>query len=532
MVFLLAAILLTTSVLSNEKTSRQYLTTGNWYPRLSDDLTRMLDSFFKNTKNPDIPGTPVGLIGPHAGLVYSGQCAANAYAQLEKRPDLERIIILGTAHATDFYGAAVCDFDYDSTPLGAIPIDKEASNSLAKEKMFTKNNYSIQNEHSIETHLPLLQYMMKKNNNEKFKIIPILMGYLDERDIKKMADTIKKYITPKTLVIASSDFTHYGAAYGYTPFRNNIKENLTKLDMGMINLIKKRDLKNYWTYKLKTDITMCGFIAVGVLLQIFESDDYTCTLTDYYKSADRNNDYSFSVSYASLVFSRIKRTANPSPSSTSTSTSIGTGDKNQKQKNDEKEKKEDTMKLGTEEKKTLLTLARQTLEDYFAGKNLPLPEAEKKYSIPNSLKERAGVFVTLREKGDLRGCIGTIIGIEPLWEAVRNNSLKSAFEDPRFEPLQKKELEEIDIEISVMTPLQPLEDYKKIRLGIDGVIIRKDMRQALFLPQVATETGWNLDEFLGQLCLKAGLMPNAYRSPGMEFFIFQALVFNEKELKK
>lgn len=140
--------------------------------------------------------------------------------------------------------------------------------------------------------------------------------------------------------------------------------------------------------------------------------------------------------------------------------------------------------------------------------------------------------MTLRKKGDLRGCIGTIIGEEPLWEGVRNNVLKSAFHDPRFPPLKESELEKVDIEISVMTPLQQIDDYKKIRLGTDGVIIRKDYHQAVYLPQVATETGWNLDQFLGHLCQKTRLPENAYKSGGIEFHIFQALVFEEKEMEQ
>jgi len=190
------------------------------------------------------------------------------------------------------------------------------------------------------------------------------------------------------------------------------------------------------------------------------------------------------------------------------------------------------MNLSNKEKKTLLSIARQTLENQFKGNYKVLKEVENSFPITPPLREKSGVFVTLRKQGDLRGCIGTIIGMEPLWEGVRNNVLKSAFQDPRFPPLRESELEKVEIEISVMTPLQKIDDYKKIRLGTDGVIIRKDYHQAVYLPQVATETGWNLDQFLGSLCQKAMLPASAYKSGGMEFQIFQALVFEEKEMEK
>lgn len=522
-IFLLIFILASSFCSSKEKKVRGYLTDVQWYPRSPERLTDMLETFFKNSESKPMPGKIVGLIGPHAGLVYSGQCAARAYKQLEKQPGLERVILMGISHRGGFYGAAVSDFDYNSTPLGDIPVDTAVTAQLAKEKLFRKSNSIMQNEHSLETHLPFLQYIQKKLKNNRYRIVPILFGYLEKKDFKKIADIIKRYVTPKTLIIASSDFTHYGASYGYAPFRTNIKENLTKLDMGMIDHIRKMDFNGFFQYKRETDITMCGFIPVGVLMNIFKEDNCKAELMDYYKSGDRGNDYSFSVSYASLIFIKNpgKSNVNRSPGKTPPKpekTTEKPGDK--------------PMNLSLKEKKTLLSIARQTLENHFKGNYKVLKEVENSFPITPPLKEKSGVFVTLRKQGDLRGCIGSIIGEEPLWEGIRNNVLKSAFHDPRFPPLKENELEKVDIEISVMTPLQKIDDYKKIRLGADGVIIRKDNHQAVYLPQVATETGWNLDQFLGHLCQKAWLPSNAYKSEGIEFYIFQALVFEEKEMEQ
>ena len=149
------------------------------------------------------------------------------------------------------------------------------------------------------------------------------------------------------------------------------------------------------------------------------------------------------------------------------------------------------------------------------------------------LVQKLGVFVTLRKDGDLRGCIGSIVGVEPLFRGVAANAVHAAVDDPRFPALTPGELPGVEIEISVMTPLQPLADYREIRLGTDGVVIRDGAAQAVFLPQVARETGWGLDDFLGNLCRKAGLERDAYRrSPSMRFAVFQAQVFGEKGLQE
>lgn len=505
---------------AEEVKTRNFLATGNWYPAAAPELNAMLDQFFAGAQVKEIPGKIVGLIGPHAGFVFSGQCSANAYKQLQNSSQanqIERVILMGISHGSSFYGAAVSSFDFEATPLGKIPVDTEITKNLAKEKFFQVNDRALQYEHSIENHLPFLQKALK---NKNFKIVSILFGHLDKKDFKTMASIIKKYIDDKTLLIASTDLTHYGPSFDYTPFRTNLKANLTKLDMGIIKPITRLDFDDYYEYKRKTGITMCGFTPVGVMIEIFADKAHKATLIDYYKSGDRNNDYTQGVSYASLIISapgegkggiKTMNTPNNPDKNTAQSPSTLTG----------------------QEQKTLLRIARDTLEQYLENDKI-LADLEKNYDISANLQVEAGVFVTLRKEGDLRGCIGSIVGREPLYQGVRDNAISSAVRDPRFPAVKKPELKDIDIEISVMTPLQPIDDYKKIRLGIDGVIIKKGYRQAVYLPQVATETGWNLDQFLGSLCQKAGLPSDSYlpsKNMGnekMEFLIFQAQVFSEK----
>jgi AmmeMemoRadiSam system protein B/AmmeMemoRadiSam system protein A len=474
--------------------ARGYLKTGNWYPAEKGQLVKDLGKYFDGVVDSRIEGRIRALVVPHAGLAYSGYCAAQAFGQLKELDRIKRVILLGVSHRGGFYGACVSDFDTNATPLGALTVDRSITAQLAKEKMFRVDNRVMEYEHSLENQLPFLQKVLGKR---KVKIVPILFGRLKKKDFAAMATIIKKYMDEKTLVVASSDLTHYGRNFGYVPFKDNLKEKLSRLDMGLVQTIERLDFTSYYKFKEDTGITMCGFAPVGVMIKLFGPKKFNGKLLSYYKSGDFNNDYSVSVSYAgvAIVEGAVE------------------------------------LSLTKKEKENVMRLARKTLESHFSGKGMPLDsDIQKDFSISRNLKRTAGVFVTLKKKGQLRGCIGTIIGSEPIYKGVMHNVLKAALQDPRFSAVQKSELEDIEIEISVMTPLQLIDDYKTIRLGTDGVIIRKGTQQAVYLPQVATETGWDLDLFLGSLCRKAGLPMTAYRDKGMDFYIFQALVFHESEV--
>jgi len=176
-----------------------------------------------------------------------------------------------------------------------------------------------------------------------------------------------------------------------------------------------------------------------------------------------------------------------------------------------------------EQRTVLLRLARESIERHLAGRPLPgcpLPDP--------ALEEKRGVFVTLRKDGDLRGCIGQILPVFPLWRAVREMAVESATGDPRFPPVTARELRQIRIEISVLTVPKRVVSADEIVLGRDGVIVRQGLRSGVFLPQVAAETGWSKEEFLNYLCShKAGLPADAWKRPGTELLTFQAEVFSE-----
>ena len=177
------------------------------------------------------------------------------------------------------------------------------------------------------------------------------------------------------------------------------------------------------------------------------------------------------------------------------------------------------------QKRTLLTVARDTVEAVITGRSIP-----KTQSDDPELNAPCGCFVTFKSKGRLRGCIGQFISEVPLVELVSEMAKASATGDPRFfaNPITPRELKELDIEISVLSPLQQTDDPLSLRLGVDGIYIKKGRASGCFLPQVATETGWSKEEFLSYCCAhKAGLAEDAWRDPDTEVYLFTADVFGE-----
>ncbi len=186
-----------------------------------------------------------------------------------------------------------------------------------------------------------------------------------------------------------------------------------------------------------------------------------------------------------------------------------------------------TMPLTKEERRLLLSLARKAIKAIIEGKDIHDVEPETS-SLSPTLKKKMGVFVTLHKNQELRGCIGYILPMLPLWQAVMENARNAAFRDPRFPPLGPKELGQVDIEISVLTPPREISDISEFRVGTDGIILKKGPYQAVFLPQVATEQGWDRETTMRYLSMKAGLDPEAWRRDA-RFETFQAEVFSESD---
>ncbi len=180
--------------------------------------------------------------------------------------------------------------------------------------------------------------------------------------------------------------------------------------------------------------------------------------------------------------------------------------------------------LTEDEKRMLLLTARETIRSRLFGGELSLPRPT------GHMSTQCGAFVTLHKKGSLRGCIGHITGVKPLFTGIQELAVSAAFNDPRFPQLTRDEYPDIDIEISVLTPLKRIDSPEEIEVGKHGILMQRGIRSGVLLPQVATEQGWDRETFLNYTCRKAGLPENCWREEDTEIQVFSAVIFGEKDV--
>ncbi len=456
---------------------------GTFYPDIPGELSRMVDGLISSATPEKADEEIFALILPHAGYGFSGSTAALGY-KLLKGKSYKTVIIIGTGHNYGFNGVSVYKGGKFLTPLGSVEVDIDFTNKILNqdEEIYFEPK-AFEKEHSVEVQLPFLQRTL---NN--YKIVPIIMGDCSLSTCNKLALLLKGAIGARkdVLVITSTDLYH---GYDY--------REAAKIDNLTLSYIKNMDADGLY-YGLRGDkLQLCGgFGVVSTLILSKELKENKVKLLKYTNSAEvtgKKVKGVWTVGYASLSISR-----------------------------GEMEK----AMLSREERKRLLEIARKSIESFLkSGKKLELSEAD-----PLLLKEM-GAFVTLNKHGELRGCIGNLIGKGPLYLTVRDMAVEAAVSDPRFSPVTLEEFKNIEIEISVLSPMQRIDNPDKIRLGIDGVLVRKGFNSGVFLPQVATETGWSKDEFLSNLCShKAGLAPDAWKDKDTKVYTFTAEVFSEKDL--
>ena len=461
---------------------------GTWYTDDPEELAREIDGYLAAAE-PAASGNPIALILPHAGYRYSGAVAAQGVRQVAGC-SFSRVVVMGPSHHMALDGAvSIPDVSAVETPLGRIEIDRELVSNLWKNPAFGSHPVAHAGEHSVQIELPLLQRALAP-----FKLVPIVCGQLDETDARNMAATLLENIDAETLVVVSSDFTHYGRPFGYLPFEDDIERNLESLDMGAYKMIEERNLPGFLEYVRNTGATICGRSPIAILLAMLP-DDARVQLIDYTTSGHLTGDWSHCVSYlAAAVSGHWKKVDEAS-----------------------------SLVLSPSDKLALLQLARHRIASRLDGS---VPEI--KIEASPAMQTVMGAFVTLHKHGQLRGCIGEIFPRRPLVEAVADQAVNAAFHDPRFPRLCVDELAEIDIEISALTPPHPVDSFRDIEIGRHGVVLEKRGHSAVFLPQVAPEQGWGLEETLSHLALKAGLGSNDWKS-GCQFEVFTAIVFGENE---
>jgi hypothetical protein len=276
---------------------------GSWYPAQPDELAREVDRFLAGA----VPagrtaGRAVMAVCPHAGYAYSGPTAGRLFGQLAAE-DFTTIILLAPNHRVPLDHIALSSATSFATPLGGVEIDTQAVATLAEQAPFRINDQAHAREHAVEILLPFIQRCWPAPGRPR--LVPMLVPRLDTaayRAAGKALDRLREQLAGPTLLLVSSDFTHYGEAFGYVPFQEDIPHRLEQLDSGAVLRLLKGDPEGLLAYGRDTGITMCGLPASAVALFAGLPQGYEASLVDYCRSGDQEGDYSHSVSYAAVLF--------------------------------------------------------------------------------------------------------------------------------------------------------------------------------------------------------------------------------------
>ncbi|MBC8006443.1 MAG: AmmeMemoRadiSam system protein B [Prolixibacteraceae bacterium] len=419
---------------------------------------------------------PKARIVPHAGYVYSGPVAASAYSRLAAyRSEYTRVVLLGPAHRVRLRGLALPASSAFATPLGDIALDDKSTQVLRGLPQICVSDEAHAHEHSLEVHLPFLQQVLTA-----FTLVPLAVGEASVQEVAEVLDLL--WGSDETLIVVSSDLSHY---LPYSQARS-VDEQTARMILGLAPRLNHEQA--------------CGATPVNGLLRTAERRGLRPQLLDLRNSGDTAGDKNRVVGYASFAFY---------PDNAGSADELPTA--------------QDPV-----DGKLLIDLARAAISVQF-GLHFSVRD-----ELP-FLQRPGATFVTLKHDGLLRGCIGTLRVHRSLIDDVRANARAAAFQDPRFKPMRFEELSSIQIEVSLLSALQPMtfldeEDaLAQFRPGIDGIVLEYRGSRGTFLPQV-----WeNLPEpraFLAELKRKAGLAPGFW-DDGLRLSRYTVAKWAEPETK-
>jgi AmmeMemoRadiSam system protein B/AmmeMemoRadiSam system protein A len=479
-----ASFLRTGSANANEIRKPAYA--GSFYPETHAELTALIKHLISGVKQSHInspPNTSLrALIMPHAGYIYSGLTAAHISLVL-KENQFKRVMVLAPDHRVGFTGGAISDVTAYETPLGLIPLNQDAATLRGNKYLFQAIPASDRLEHSVEVVLPFLQYFLKN-----FELIPIVLGRGSD-----LADRVSSALDPlmdqNTLLVASSDLSHY---LSYPEAVDRDRETIKMiLDLNAGKLLTREN-------------AACGKIPILVVINMARRHGWQPMLLHYSNSGDTSGDRSRVVGYAAIAFYGGSSMQNRIDSS---------------------------QPLKKHQGQALVNLARQTIAERLGKKSSTVdPDA----MADSAFQDHRGTFVTLTINKQLRGCIGNLDSTESILAGIKRNAVNAAFHDPRFSPLKAHELDQVDIEVSILTEPQRLEYgnskdlLSKLRVHVDGVILSKGSASATFLPQVWEQLP-RPEQFLSHLCMKAGLPADDWKKSHLEIMTYQVQYFEEEK---
>ena len=508
---LLFAILMTTSTTvegnrsAMEENVRNPAVAGQFYTAEAKALRKEIEGYFDETGGAPADGEIIALVSPHAGYMYSGGVAAHGYSLIRGK-SIETVVVIAPSHVEYFDFCSVFDGDAYGTPLGEIPIDKEISEAIATRHDLVRPSAKGhafralgRGEHSLEVQLPFLQVALGE-----FKLVAIVMGDQDYDNIKALGEALGEALAgTNSLIVASTDLSH---------FHSDSKAK--ELDGAFVDVLKEFDPEELYRALAEKRTEACGGGPTAAAMIAAEKLGATrCEILHYATSGDVTGDRSSVVGYVSAVMLKGGETGSRKSSTDKNSSLLGSAA---------------DVDLGSglneQDKIHLLMLARNTIADRLGVTVAEIPD----YSSP-VMREQRGGFVTLKKNGRLRGCIGYIEAVKNLEDTIREMALAAAFNDYRFDKLERSEIDLLEIEISVLSPIREISDPSIVEVGVHGLIITRGANRGLLLPQVATEWKWDRETFLAQTCVKAGLPEDIWSSEGTKIEIFTADVFSEKE---
>ncbi len=445
---------------------------------LSDEVDSLLALHVKDRQYEQV----AALIVPHAGYYFSGNVAAAAYQSIPDSKEYKRIFLLGPSHHEWLDGVSVnTEFDYYATPLGNVKVDVETAQKLMEaDSVFSYQPKAHDREHCLEVQLPFLQRRLK----DVPPIIPIIISTNDFLKLKRIAETLKPYLTEENLFVVSSDFSHYPK---YEDACEVDDRTGKAVESGDVERFIAQLEENARSGVRNLATSACGELAIATLMLMMQDGGYEVKHLLYQNSGDTDNhDHSRVVGYH--AFTIIRKTSQE-------------------------------FALSDDEKRMLKDIALKSITDSLDGKPI------SHYStLTSHLSSKCGAFVSLHKQGRLRGCIGHFGEDVPLYEIVAEMARAAAFEDPRFMPVTKNELDDIDIEISVLTPMRRIQSLDEFELHRNGIYIRKGYRSGTFLPQVADEVNWTKEEFVSHCAQdKAGIGWSGWKDA--ELYVYEAIVF-------